>query len=239
MKICVNCNIEYESGNFCLNCGKQLTNKEIKSNVCNICGESIPQGTICCPKCGNRIYAPSCLNCGNIISIEDEKCSFCGKNLTKEDYDNVISTRYSIKKSPVIISQYPEPMYIAGTEYIPNVKLDRENGIFEISGKSIPEDAVKFYDPIIEWIKNYIEDPLEKTVFSFKMTYFNTTTSKIFLGIVQKLEKINPRAQVHLKWYYAEEDEEMEEFGEVISEILNINIEMIPVEYNDEDELDS
>jgi hypothetical protein len=66
------------------------------------------------------------------------------------------------------------------------------------------------------------------------MGYFNTTTSKIILGIVQKLAKI--KKEVVIKWYYAEEDEEMQEYGEVLEEITRLKFEMYPTAYEEEEE---
>jgi hypothetical protein len=33
--------------------------------------------------------------------------------------------------------------------YLPGIILDKESGKFEISGKTCPEDAIEFYDPVL------------------------------------------------------------------------------------------
>lgn len=130
----------------------------------------------------------------------------------------------------VTIAEYPNDVDAKETECTPNISFNHENGVFEISGRSIPEDAIKFYGPIFRWLDEYSKSPAQSTNFSFKMGYFNTTTSKIILGIAQKLEKISKSGhEVHLKWYYMEDDEEMEEYGEVLSELLKLDVQMIPV----------
>ena len=58
---------------------------------------------------------------------------------------------------------------IMGTDDTPTVTLDAGNNIFEISGRSLPEDVAAFYNPIIEWMEKYNQAPLAKTVFNFKL----------------------------------------------------------------------
>ncbi|MBQ5513354.1 MAG: SiaC family regulatory phosphoprotein, partial [Bacteroidales bacterium] len=56
-----------------------------------------------------------------------------------------------------------EAFKIKGEEDIPTVILDRENNIFELSGRSIPEESAKFYRPILNWLDEYARNPLPRT----------------------------------------------------------------------------
>jgi len=56
-----------------------------------------------------------------------------------------------------------EVINIKGTEDTPDVILDKENEKFEISGRSLPEDVNMFFEPIMDWIDEYSENPLDKT----------------------------------------------------------------------------
>src|SRR5688572_31551773 len=71
-----------------------------------------------------------------------------------------------------------EILNLEGTADTPKIILDKGNGIFEISGRSLPEDSVEFYGPVLEWISNYAKAPNATTHFSFKLEYFNTSSSK-------------------------------------------------------------
>jgi len=44
---------------------------------------------------------------------------------------------------------------IKPTEFTPKVLLDTEKNKFEIAGESRPEDAGKFYGPILDWLDKY------------------------------------------------------------------------------------
>jgi len=119
---------------------------------------------------------------------------------------------------------------IMGTDDTPTVTLDAGSNIFEISGRSLPEDVAAFYNPIIEWMEKYNQAPLAKTVFNFKLVYFNTASSKMLLDILMKLEELhNAGKQVVVKWHFADDDEDMKEAGEEYADIVDVPFEQISI----------
>ena len=60
-----------------------------------------------------------------------------------------------------------ETIKIQGTEDTPKIILDAGNDIMEISGRSLPEDVSSFYEPVLNWLNEYAENPKKKTVFNF------------------------------------------------------------------------
>ncbi len=121
--------------------------------------------------------------------------------------------------------------------YLPGIILDRNSGKFEISGKTCPEDAVEFYDPVFNWLDEYANDPIDETVFNFRLTYFNTVSSKIIMMIMFRLEELAEDGHnVRIKWFYPEDDEDIEEAGADYKGMLNIDFEMIA--YEDEEKSD-
>lgn len=115
-----------------------------------------------------------------------------------------------------------EILNLEGTEDTPKILLDKSNGIFEISGRSLPEDSAEFYQPIIQWLDDYAADPNPSTDFVFKLEYFNTASSKLILDVLSKLEEI---PGIKVNWYFHEDDEDMEEAGEEFSELVDIDFE--------------
>lgn len=94
----------------------------------------------------------------------------------------------------------------------PQVILDADNGIIRLEGRSIPENVIDFYQPILNWIDKYAEAPREKTEAHFKLEYFNTSSSKRLFDIMKKIENIavkHPGVSVSLNWYYEEDDEDI------------------------------
>ena len=121
-----------------------------------------------------------------------------------------------------------EVIKIKGTDDTPNVILDSENGIFEISGRSLPEDVAAFYEPMLEWLDEYAEKPNSKTVFDFKLEYFNTASSKLLLDVLLKLEDMcDDGKDVLVKWHYPDDDEDMQEAGEEYADIVDVPFEQV------------
>jgi hypothetical protein len=122
-----------------------------------------------------------------------------------------------------------ETIKIQGTEDTPKVILDKEKETMEISGRSLPEDVASFYDPILSWLDEYATSPNKKTVFNFKLVYFNTASSKLLLDILMKLEEIHEAGNdVLIRWHYPEDDEDMEEAGEEYADIVDVPFEQVP-----------
>jgi len=123
-----------------------------------------------------------------------------------------------------------EPIIIEGTQKTPKVKFDAAEGVFEIRGRSIPENSVEFYKPIIDWLENYKKSPLKKTVINVRLEYFNTSSSKCILDLFKKLEAIyKAKNEVSINWYYEEDDEDMLEAGEDYESIIRVPFKMIEI----------
>lgn len=119
-------------------------------------------------------------------------------------------------------------LYIQERDFIPGVIFDKEKGKFELTGKACPENMEEFYEPLFNWLDEYLDQPNNDTLFSIKLLYYNTASSKALLKILQKLEKLhNKKFNVKVLWHYDEEDEEMLIAGEDYSELINIPFEFI------------
>ena len=56
-----------------------------------------------------------------------------------------------------------EAITFEGTAKTPTVKFDAANGIFEIKGRSIPENSIEFYKPLVDWLDEYAKSPQDNT----------------------------------------------------------------------------
>lgn len=119
-----------------------------------------------------------------------------------------------------------EIIYLEGTEDTPKVLLDPSKNIFEISGRSLPEDCASFYGPILKWLDSYVSSPNPNTIFEIKLEYFNTASSKMILDVLSKMEKLKESGkQVTIQWYFHDDDEDMQEAGEEFSELVEVPFE--------------
>jgi hypothetical protein len=112
---------------------------------------------------------------------------------------------------------------IEGSEDTPKIVLDKDAGIFEISGRSLPEDSPEFFKPILDWISIYKTDPNPLTAFVFKLEYTNTSSSKLIQEILKTLEELEG---VTVVWYYQEDDEDMEEMANEFAGLSDIRFEL-------------
>ena len=113
---------------------------------------------------------------------------------------------------------------IEGTPKTPRVIFGVVTGQLEISGKSIPENSVEFYQPIYNWIDQYNLQPVKQTSLKVQLEYFNTSSSKCLLDIFRKLEALQKsgKSDVTVIWLYEEDDEDMMEAGEDYQTIVKI-----------------
>ena len=70
----------------------------------------------------------------------------------------------------------------------PYILMDSDKGIIEIKGRSIPENSVEFYKPLISWLNDYSLEEMKPTKVKFQLEYFNTSSSKCILDIFKRLE---------------------------------------------------
>ncbi len=123
-----------------------------------------------------------------------------------------------------------EPISIAGTPKTPTVQFDAGTGKVEIKGRSIPENSIEFYKPLVDWLETYLSNPADLTEVNIQLEYFNTSSSKCILDVFKKLEAIYKSGnEVVINWYYEEDDEDMLEAGEDYQSIIKIPFKMIEI----------
>ncbi len=123
-----------------------------------------------------------------------------------------------------------ENLNISATEDTPEVIMNGVKGFISFSGTSWAEDALSFYKPLIQWIKDYFEKPQPKTDIEFNLSYFNTSSAKQIAKLITAINECKNKNQIFVKWYYEREDHEMLKIGQKYSSILNLNFQFIETE---------
>lgn len=125
-------------------------------------------------------------------------------------------------------------LIIEGKEDSPSVKFDVNSGQFVIWGKSRPENTVKFFTPIIDWITEFYSTKSAKiannsaVVFVFKLEYFNSISAKYILDILFSLKGfISEGNKIGIEWHYAKLDDDMLETGKEFSNMVNLKFDFI------------
>ncbi len=120
--------------------------------------------------------------------------------------------------------------HIEGSTYIPTIDFDAESGVLNIEGESYHEYTIEFFQPVFEWLEKFLSTPERDVTLNFKMTYFNTSSSRRFLEILTMLEdyQFDNNGNVEINWYYEESDIDMEESGEEYSDDVDLPFNLIP-----------
>ena len=103
-------------------------------------------------------------------------------------------------------------IHISGNKdcYIqPTVNFVEQSGVCEISGESFMEETGAFYQPLVEWVREYAKSH-DSIVFVFSLTYYNTSTSKWLLALLKELREMEKSGgNVSVTWYYTPDDTDM------------------------------
>lgn len=130
-------------------------------------------------------------------------------------------------------------LYVSPTSSTPEINFSPEEDIFFIRGTSSPEDVRALYYPVIEWVKNFINDILEKEnkrytpekplKFQVDLAYFNSSSAKFFYDIFYELKRLIPVGiPVVVEWDYDEEDIDLKEAGIDIAALAGMKFAFIP-----------
>ncbi len=121
-----------------------------------------------------------------------------------------------------------EAIRLQGNDENPEVILDKAANEFKFTGKSLPEDVKEFYNPILDWIEAYAEEPNAETLVEFDMEYFNSASSKQLLDVLERFALIseNEKGIVTVLWRFMEDDEDMEDAGDSYADIVEIPFKM-------------
>ncbi|MCB2195560.1 MAG: DUF1987 domain-containing protein [Bacteroidetes bacterium] len=117
-------------------------------------------------------------------------------------------------------------LIIKETEKTPSVALST-NGVLKIEGRSIPEDAAKFFKPLLDWTKEFTAGEIRVDI---KLEYFNTSSSKFILEMLRLLENNPENNNILVNWFYEEGDLDVLESGQYFESIIGIPFKYIEYE---------
>lgn len=111
-------------------------------------------------------------------------------------------------------------MHLQPTIDTPEVTYTRDQHRLIIRGRSLPEDAWSFYEPVLDWAKDFIANGQQELTIEFFLEYFNSSSGRYLLELLSTLEKSDKPIQV--VWVSEPEDELMVEKGEEFSGLVSI-----------------
>jgi len=120
-----------------------------------------------------------------------------------------------------------EELRISPTKNTPEIVLSPQ-GIIRIKGRSIHENVTDFFEPVEDWISEYIAVPADITSVDMNLEYFNSASAKVFIHILQKITYVSLKHKKFVfNWYYEEGDDDILERGEYFASVLDVKFNFI------------
>ena len=118
-------------------------------------------------------------------------------------------------------------LHIEKEQYTPLIKYVEGDNLLIIEGKSISEDPYTFYQPLFNWTEEFVNSPFQLTV-DFNLEYFNTASSKMIYDFVKNI--FEAEIKPNFIWKFMEDDEDIEEYGDYLRELVGDNITLVEIE---------
>ena len=115
----------------------------------------------------------------------------------------------------------------------PYIIFDSTMGTMELSGRSTPENALEVYSDLLSQIDKYVLKPQKKTFVNIFLEYYNSSSSKCLVQILEKLNSLEKEgtSKIILNWFIDSEDENMLEEIEVFESIVSFKFNYIEIDF--------
>lgn len=110
-----------------------------------------------------------------------------------------------------------------GSNREPAINFNANTGQLQIAGRSIPEGiGYDFYQPLLEWVQDYVKKPAKRTDITFKLEYCNTASFEIiFREMLRRLDLLASSGNnVTMHWHYEKGDDDMKDAGQDLASLL-------------------
>ncbi|HNT41602.1 MAG TPA: DUF1987 domain-containing protein [Tenuifilaceae bacterium] len=119
-------------------------------------------------------------------------------------------------------------LYIKGTSKTP--QIDFKPGMLQVSGRSIPEDAVEFFQPVIGWLEEYLKNPEPLTRLNLRMEYINSGSNRFIFNLIKMLDDAYLKGHsVLVNWYYEEDDDTIRNLGRDFQALVKVPFKMVEI----------
>lgn len=118
-------------------------------------------------------------------------------------------------------------LHITGTDETPEVFLTSEGGDSYIRGKSLPENAFDFYEPVLSWVRTYSNEVNEPLRLRIQFDYFNSSSGRYLFELLHTLEKSRFKENYRIVWVTDKDDELMFEKGLELKSLSDLAFDLV------------
>jgi hypothetical protein len=116
---------------------------------------------------------------------------------------------------------YLIPLQINSTCDTPEVYLSVSE-ISSFRGRSLPENAFDFYEPILEWVKRMVKMNASTFTLELQLDYFNSSSGRYLYEMLHIMDQSNFRNSYNVIWKYEPDDDLMFERGEAFQALCSL-----------------
>jgi hypothetical protein len=122
-----------------------------------------------------------------------------------------------------------DPYHLPATDKTPTVRFIPAEGLLEIAGCSIHENADRFFRPLLERVAAYAREPMPETLVRITLSYFNSSSAKYMLDLLKLLDDVHAGGlgKVAVEWYFAQGDLDMQEAGQDYRGLLDMPVRLV------------
>ena len=122
-----------------------------------------------------------------------------------------------------------EALHIPSTAETPEVTLHPEQDVYRIVGRSLPENAHQFFQPIIDWFETLLDTGAQQLELELYLDYYNSSTGRYLMELMLALEERSGESNVGILWKADLDDDIMIEKGEEFRQLLKIPVRILTV----------
>lgn len=122
--------------------------------------------------------------------------------------------------------------HVASTKSSPEIDFDPVTHTLSIKGESYPENCARFYNPMFQWLREYLDVCKDTPVrLVMEIVYFNSSSSKAFMDLFDMLDAAAEGGRaVTVLWGYHAENETAFECGEEFQEdVQHVAFELVRI----------
>ena len=119
-------------------------------------------------------------------------------------------------------------LVIEEERHTPRIIIDPAKNVFEITGKSFPEDSKQFYKQVFDFLEKN-SSSLPKTIeFKFNLFYLSSSSIISIKQLLLKLKEYREKGMdIRILWHYDSDDDDIKKTGEDYVKLTNLDFRFI------------
>ncbi len=119
-------------------------------------------------------------------------------------------------------------LYVEPTKTTFGVEFNYSEGLLKLEGNSYPENAIEFFQPLIDWARDFTKANRKAVRLDLKVNYFNTSSSKYIFKLMEIFHDYQKRGnKVEVNWHFFEGQEDMLETWQELMGELDMKYQLV------------